>query len=78
MILSMSFIRCEGSAIGLNWFNSLGCPVFGPGTTKEVFHGIGTLSRLRLRSELGWRGSFNSLELLPSRPDAFLAFIFIS
>lgn len=49
MILSMVFIRCEVRATGLKWFGSLGCVVFGTGTKQEVFHRMGTLSRLRLR-----------------------------
>ena len=49
MILSIVFIRWEVRATGLKWLGSLGCDVFGTGTTQEVFHSAGTRSRLRLR-----------------------------
>ena len=49
MSLSMVFIRWEGRATGLQWFDSLVYAVLGTATIQEVFHRKGIFSRLKLR-----------------------------
>ena len=59
--------------------SSLGCNHLGTGTKQEVFHGVGILSRLRIRLKMcrttphSWSAqSLSSLKLIPSGPAVFL------
>ena len=84
-ILSMVFIRWEVKATGLKWLGSLGCAVFGTGTTHNVFHRSRTLSRLRLRLRMSrstprswYAQSLSRLDLMTSGSVAFLALVLLS
>lgn len=71
--------------MGLKWFGSQGCAVFGTRTTQEVFHMTGTLFRQRLSLNMyrttpqSWTPqSLSRLELMPSRPPTFSISIFMT